>query len=157
MGLQNDIWLGAKLDMAPVSSLHGVGPHVLGSRGITLWRRLGGFPHLSLTRKGPSGQHLGVIRSSGGEAGEGDSLSIMFGPSEFPEDEDRWGRSRAGLQHAIQRVKTTRRKTGYIYSTFEYLRSGQGLWPGAPLVDVIGVRLEIIRKGDSPFLGRLLI
>ena len=37
----------------------------------------------------------------GEEAGGGDSLSIMFGPSEFPEEEDRWGRTLTGLQHTI--------------------------------------------------------
>ena len=35
--------------MAPVIGLHGDWfPHVLDSRGVTLWRRLGGLPHLSM-------------------------------------------------------------------------------------------------------------
>jgi hypothetical protein len=34
----------------------------------------------------------------GGEARGGDSLSIMSGAKEFPEDNDCWGRSWAGLK-----------------------------------------------------------
>ena len=37
----------------------------------------------------------------GEEAGGGDSLSIMFGPSEFPEEEDRSGKTLTELQHTI--------------------------------------------------------
>ena len=37
----------------------------------------------------------------GEEAGGGGSLSIMFGPSKFPEEEDRWGRTLTRPQHTI--------------------------------------------------------
>ena len=107
--------------------------------------------------RGSLGQHFGVVRGSGRGGLGGVSRSIMFGPSEFPEDDDRWGRLRAVLQRANLYVRTTRPKTGYMYGVFGYLRSGQGLRLGAPLEDVIGVHLGIIRKGDSPFLGRLCI
>ena len=44
----------------------------------------------------------------GEEAAGRDPLSITFGSSEFPEDEDRWRSERAGLQRMIQHVKTTK-------------------------------------------------
>ena len=91
----------------------------------------------------------------GGEICGGDSLSIAFVPSEFPDDDDRWGRSRAGLQRAIQYVRTTNHETGYMNGVFGYLRSGQGLQPGVPLGDGIEIRFRIIRKGEFPLLGRL--
>src|SRR5215216_4508104 len=37
----------------------------------------------------------------GGEARGGVSLSIISGAREFPEDDDSWGRSRAGLKHIM--------------------------------------------------------
>ena len=42
----------------------------------------------------------------GEEAAGSDPLSITFGSSEPPEDEDRWELSWAGLQRIIQHVKT---------------------------------------------------
>ena len=42
----------------------------------------------------------------GEEAAGRDPLSIIFGSSEFPEDEDRWRSELAGLQRMIQHVKT---------------------------------------------------
>ena len=63
----------------------------------------------------------------GGEARGGVSLSTVPGSSEFPEDDDSWGRSRGGLKHTIPCVKTTIIKTGYVYSVLGYLQCGQGL------------------------------
>ena len=40
----------------------------------------------------------------GGEASGGVSLSTISGAREFPEDDDSWGRSRAGLKHIVQHV-----------------------------------------------------
>ena len=42
----------------------------------------------------------------GEEAAGRDPLSITFGSSEFPKDEDRWRSERAELQRMIQHVKT---------------------------------------------------
>ena len=44
----------------------------------------------------------------GEEAAGRDPLSITFGSSEFPEDEDRWRRAWAGLQRMIRHIKTTK-------------------------------------------------
>ena len=62
----------------------------------------------------------------GGEIYGGDLLSIVFVPSEFPDDDDRWGRSRAGLQRAIQYVRTTNHETGYMNGVFVYLDPARG-------------------------------
>ena len=92
-----------------------------------------GFPMFSVAEVLPSGATLmasgtspwlgGVLRDNtsvfsiavGGEAGGGDSLSIMCEPSKFPEDDDCRGRSRAGLQYVIMCVRITRHKAGYLH------------------------------------------
>ena len=100
MGLRSSIRLGDGLKGAHVPGLQsGRTTQAFGGRGIALWRRCISPRVSSRPGKGLRDDTSASSALGGGEASGGDSLSIISGAKEFPEEDDCWGRSRAELKY----------------------------------------------------------